>query len=190
MKIGFVRISHITIVKVHPIYVLPLLNCVVANDGNYLAKSLYSGDRFRTLFQDIGVGFNIIYRHLYIYVYIYIYICIYITLKPTPMCVCFYVYIHIICGMVKKWWKYALVHVFFCDMSLIARFMGPTWGPSGAGRTQVGPILAPLTLSSGVLLILCRSIGCWDDHHPFCWFVYVGKCHLKLTVGQNKLIWI
>ena len=24
--------------------------------------------------------------------------------------------------------------------SLIARFMGPTWGPSGADRTQVGPI--------------------------------------------------
>ena len=27
--------------------------------------------------------------------------------------------------------------------TLIARFMGPTWGPSGADRTQVGPMLAP-----------------------------------------------
>ena len=27
---------------------------------------------------------------------------------------------------------------------LIARFMGPTWGPSGADRTQVGPMLAYL----------------------------------------------
>ena len=27
--------------------------------------------------------------------------------------------------------------------------MGPTWGPSGAGRTQVGPMLAPWTLLSG-----------------------------------------
>ena len=26
-------------------------------------------------------------------------------------------------------------------MSLIARFMGPIWGPSGADRTQVGPML-------------------------------------------------
>ena len=26
--------------------------------------------------------------------------------------------------------------------SLIARFMGPTWGPSGADRTQMGPMLA------------------------------------------------
>ena len=32
--------------------------------------------------------------------------------------------------------------------SLIARFMGPTWGPSWADRTQVGPMLAPWTLLS------------------------------------------
>ena len=30
--------------------------------------------------------------------------------------------------------------------TLIARFMGPTWGPSGADRTQGGPMLAPWTL--------------------------------------------
>ena len=35
--------------------------------------------------------------------------------------------------------------------SLIARFMGPTWGPSGADRTQVGPMLAPWTLLSGMV---------------------------------------
>ena len=34
--------------------------------------------------------------------------------------------------------------------ALIARFMGPTWGPSGADRTQVGPMLAPWTLLSWV----------------------------------------
>ena len=33
--------------------------------------------------------------------------------------------------------------------SLLARFMGPTWGPSGADRTQVDPMLAPWTLLSG-----------------------------------------
>ena len=31
----------------------------------------------------------------------------------------------------------------FFITTLIARFMGPTWGPSGADRTQVGPMLAP-----------------------------------------------
>ena len=34
--------------------------------------------------------------------------------------------------------------------SLIARFMGPTWGPSGADRTQVGLMLTPWTLLSGI----------------------------------------
>ena len=34
--------------------------------------------------------------------------------------------------------------------SLIARFMGPIWGPSGADRTLVGPMLAPWTLLSGI----------------------------------------
>ena len=33
---------------------------------------------------------------------------------------------------------------------LIARFMGPTWGPSGPCRSQMGPMLAPWTLLSGM----------------------------------------
>ena len=35
--------------------------------------------------------------------------------------------------------------------TLRARFVGPTWGPSGADRTQVGPMLAPWTLLSGTI---------------------------------------
>ena len=31
--------------------------------------------------------------------------------------------------------------------ALIDRFMGPTWDPPGADRTQVGPMLAPWTLA-------------------------------------------
>ena len=37
-------------------------------------------------------------------------------------------------------------------MTPIARFMGPTWGPSGTDRTQMSPLLAPWTLPSGNLL--------------------------------------
>ena len=33
--------------------------------------------------------------------------------------------------------------------TLIARFMGPTWGLSGADRTQLGPMLAPWSLLTG-----------------------------------------
>ena len=40
---------------------------------------------------------------------------------------------------------------------LIARFMGPTWGPSGADRTQVGPILASWTLLSGLPTVYFKS---------------------------------
>ena len=43
--------------------------------------------------------------------------------------------------MSRTWWY---VHI-----TLIARFMGPTWDPSGADRTQVGPMLAPWSLLSG-----------------------------------------
>ena len=39
---------------------------------------------------------------------------------------------------------------------LIARFMEPTWGPLGADRTQVGPMLAPWTLLSGTVLLSLR----------------------------------
>ena len=38
-----------------------------------------------------------------------------------------------------------------CRVPLIARFVGQTWGPSGADRTQVSPKLAPWTLLSGTL---------------------------------------
>ena len=40
-------------------------------------------------------------------------------------------------------WSY-LCHL----MTLLARFMGPIWGPTWADRTQVGPMLTPWTLLS------------------------------------------
>ena len=42
-------------------------------------------------------------------------------------------------------------HLDHWEHTLIARFVGPTWGPSGADRTQVGPMLAPWTLLSEYL---------------------------------------
>ena len=52
-------------------------------------------------------------------------------------------------------------------MSLIARFMGPTWGPSGTDRTQMGSMLAPWTLLSEVWTVeLCSQSYQWylQDH--------------------------
>ena len=42
--------------------------------------------------------------------------------------------------------------------SQIAKFMGPTWGPLGSCRPQMGPILTPWTLLSGFLLNLIPHI--------------------------------
>ena len=46
------------------------------------------------------------------------------------------------------------------DSSLLTRFMGNTWGPSGAERTQVGPMLAPWTLLSGTEVRLPQCLWC------------------------------
>ena len=63
-------------------------------------------------------------------------------------------------------------------ISLIARLMGPTWGPSGADRTQVGSMLAPWTLLSGkrafcvrknneqMKILLCQEKQ-WTNEKPF-----------------------
>ena len=49
---------------------------------------------------------------------------------------------------------------YICTVSQIARFTGgQTWGPSGANRTQVGPMLAPWTLLSGVSFYS----SCWNS---------------------------
>ena len=52
---------------------------------------------------------------------------------------------------VIMWSNLSRYYIWRCDDSnrtLIARFMGPTWDPSGADRTQVGPMLAPWILQT------------------------------------------
>ena len=58
------------------------------------------------------------------------------------------------------------------SITQIARFMRPTWGPPGADRTQVGPMLAPWSLLSGQLICvsspgLPASIPYWHRTSPF-----------------------
>ena len=59
------------------------------------------------------------------------------------------------------------------SITLIAKFIGPTWGPSGADRTQVGPMLAPWTVLSGnVILSLHGQNGRpFEDHFFNCIFL-------------------
>ena len=70
--------------------------------------------------------------------------------------------------------------------SLIARFMGPTWGPFGADRTQVGPMWAPWTLLSGMAFWFPLAT------HP--WVPRMGKLRFAQSVwtesARNRHRWI
>ena len=68
---------------------------------------------------------------------------------------------------------------------LIARFMGPTWGPSGAYTTQAGPMLVPWTLLSGIAAsgyhgdsssLTTRAPSQYKDRLPQVWYV----THIRL----------
>ena len=77
------------------------------------------------------------------------------------------------------WWHFyayqwhVLCLLVICEHTQIARLMGPTWGPSGTDRTQLGPMLAPSTLLSGyVSVCLCtcafrktKMYHCIKWHH-------------------------
>ena len=55
----------------------------------------------------------------------------------------------------RAYWQQILIFIY----TPIARLMGPTWGPSGAHRKQVGPMLAPWTLLSGIITHSLRTIN-------------------------------
>ena len=80
---------------------------------------------------------------------------------------------------------------------LIARFIGPTWGPYGADRTQVGPMLAPWTSLFGMThyWTSVRSIyqSPWLPSkssvlHSFGVFVCLSRKQLPNL--QNCLCWV
>ena len=70
--------------------------------------------------------------------------------------------------------KYSFCIKVHSSYSLIARFMGPTWGPSGADRTQVGPMLTPWTLLSGL----------------FYHYVIIFTCPRWPLFGNTKSEWL
>ena len=51
-------------------------------------------------------------------------------------------------------------------LSLIAWFMGPTWGPPGDDRTQVGPMWAPWKLLTGIYHFSKVTVSRLKTDHP------------------------
>ena len=55
----------------------------------------------------------------------------------------------------------------------IAKFIGPTWGPPGSCRPQLGPMLAPWTLLSG------KCIYAWSNSNPLLLFAIATRYDIK-----------
>ena len=69
-----------------------------------------------------------------------------------------------------------------CSISQIAKFMGPRWGPPGSCRPQMGPMLAPRTLLSGMSpqkLFYCISIRFIPFWTFFLLWTPAGVTHMR-----------
>ena len=87
-------------------------------------------------------------------------------------------------------------------VTLKARFMGPTWGPSGADRTQVSPMLAqelcylgmlPVVSLMASLVTTSRMQQCFnvpiDSYHEFLLLFYCCVLlEIKLTTTIHTVI--
>ena len=70
------------------------------------------------------------------------------------------------------------VSTFVCAhvSTLKARFMGPTWGPAEADRTQLGPMLDPWTCYLGI----CAFISEWGVCAYVC--VHMSNVYVRLHI--------
>ena len=73
------------------------------------------------------------------------------------------------------------------QLSLRAKFVGPTWGPPGARRTQVGPMLAIWNLLPGKLNCNSHSFTC--VHMTTCAYVHIWV-HVRGCVLNCYMIFI
>ena len=77
-------------------------------------------------------------------------------------------------------WHGKAVHI----TGLIARFMGPAWGPSGADRTQVGPMLAPWTLLFGPFVKWSHQLKMASTHEG----LVIWRIDIFFVAGLSNLL--
>ena len=76
----------------------------------------------------------------------------------------------------------------------IAKFMGPTWGPPGTCRPQMGPILAPRTLLSGTtspLVEVVIDVTPANKVQQFCMESLLGRLYIcwNIKVPRHWPLW-
>ena len=97
------------------------------------------------------------------------------------------------------WGPGLLSYQFIDNQSLITRLMGTTWGPTGADRIQVGPMLAPRILLSGMCwpfsykwILLCYEKRFWQPLPTQCGDMIEKKnqmCFMFRQQNQNRKGW-
>ena len=123
-------------------------------------------------------------------------LCMYICTLPTEMLpTAMYIKAFIAVGELWPLFPYSVqccfnmvdIRKMLTIYTLIARFMGPTWGPSGADRTQVGPMLALWNLLFGYPLV---HLWGWGMMGCLLWvssLAYVLTCSLHFCIQYNSL---
>ena len=71
--------------------------------------------------------------------------------------------------------------------SRIARFLGPTWGPPGSCRPQMGPMLAPWTLLSGFVVFAIQHWPMVSPHNESLRWK-TSQCHDVLMIHSDIVL--
>ena len=110
----------------------------------------------------------------------------YTILFRTPEIICLVLYILSVAPIKWRYYVFDTCHQMICtrgdwlsydswslsEAAQIAKLMGPTWGPPGSWRPQMGPMLAPWTLLSG---------GLWTNYSRRVWCEYAAKSDRGLS---------
>ena len=73
--------------------------------------------------------------------------------------------------------------------SQITKFMGPTWGPAGSCRPQMGPMLAPWVLLSGMACGWPVPSFVWLFILNIEWEILIDLGHSGYAVIQYRIMW-
>ena len=68
----------------------------------------------------------------------------------------------------------------------IAKLMGPTWGPSGSCRPQMGPRLVGLHVVDDVAFYTCTVIFHWRSRYFFSIYTLCFLCHFWVSYCVHK----
>ena len=82
------------------------------------------------------------------------------------------------------WWNWAITSWLSIDFP-DSKVHGPAWGPHGADRTQVGPMLAPWTLLSGLPIKSFNTMRLRQNGWNF-----ADDTYKRIFLNENVRIWI